>query len=161
MTARRNQDEAASAAGQDGQTQGWNGRERFDSLDTALPRLFARTSLAAWAEISPLQQIRNRDTQQNLALSGLGNGDSVDKGKGKTKARSSIFDTFSNSHWDIAGRFETFPRRGSAATVSTSSSSLTCASGKRESDAGPIRGEAKREWYDRRGSWAEGWKGPT
>lgn len=161
MTARKNQDEAASAAGQDGQTQGWKGRERFDSLDTALPRLFARTSLAAWAEISPLQQIRNRDTQQNPALSGLGNGDSVDKGKGKTKARSSIFDTFSNSHWDIAGRFETFPRRGSAATVSTSSSSLTCASGKRESDAGPIRGEAKREWYDRRGSWAEGWKGPT
>ena len=148
--------EGEEEAGQGGEGR-WKGRGRFDSLDSALPRLFGKgkSALASWADVS-------------AALSGHDVGHDAEgrhgkersSGKGKFKTRASVFDAFSFSSWDAATRFETFPRRGSAATTSTTSASGPSGSGKRGSVAG-LQEEVKREWYERRGSWAEGWTGPT
>ena len=127
-----------------------SGRNRFDSLDSALPRLFARSSLGSWADSG--LYTRN-DAVADETSGGAGTG----KSKGKGKARGSVFDAFSFGAWDASARFETFPRRGSAVTVSLNAGSGLL--GRRESES--REEEVKKEWYERRGSWAEGWNGPS
>lgn len=127
-----------------------SGRNRFDSLDSALPRLFARSSLGSWADSG--LYTRN-DAVADETSGGAGTG----KSKGKGKARGSVFDAFSFGAWDASARFETFPRRGSAVTVSLNAGSGLL--GRRESES--REEEVKKEWYERRGSWAEGWTGPS